>query len=70
MMISFPQGEVKFPTPNLVDLDVGTHLRMMGLELGEYKVKYLFLRRLEGKKDDVLTNDDGFVHIGKTQYEW
>ena len=63
----FPAGEVKFPTPNLVDLDVGTHLRMMGLELGEYKVKYLFLRRLAGKKDDVLTNDDGFVHIGKAQ---
>ena len=34
----FPAGEVKFPTPNLVDLDVGTHLSMMGLVLGEYNV--------------------------------
>ena len=63
----FPAGEVKFPTANLVDLDIGTHLRTMGLTIGEYKVKYLFLRRLAGKKEDVLTNDDGFVHIGKVQ---
>jgi len=63
----FPAGEVKFPTPNLVDLDVGTHLRTMGLTIGDFKVKYLFLRRLAGKKEDVLTNDDGFIHIGKAQ---
>lgn len=63
----FPAGEVKFPTPNLVDLDIGTHLRTMGLTIGEFKVKYLFLRRLAGKKEDVLTNDDGFIHIGKAQ---
>ena len=63
----FPASEVKFPTPNLVDLDIGTHLRTMGLTIGEFKVKYLFLRRLAGKKEDVLTNDDGFVHIGKAQ---
>ncbi len=63
----FPAGEVKFPTPNLVDLDVGTHLRSMGLEIGEYKVKYLFLRRLAGKQEDVLINEDSFIHIGKAQ---
>ena len=63
----FPAGEVKFPTPNLVDLDVGTHLRSMGLEIGEYKVKYLFLRRLAGKHEDVLINEDSFIHIGKAQ---
>ena len=59
------KSEVKFPTPNLVDLDIGTHLRTMGLTIGEFKVKYLFLRRLAGRRD-VLTNDDGFVHIGKS----
>ncbi len=51
----------------VADIDIGTHLRDMGYTEGQYKVKYLFLRRLAGKDQTVFVNDEGFVHANKVQ---
>ena len=63
----FPVSNVDFFDEKTMDIDVGGHLRQMGLEEGIYKVKYLFLRRLAGKNQTVLVNEEGQVHVGKVQ---
>ena len=63
----FPSSEVIFNDKNTLDLDIGTHIRSMGFTEGEYKVKYLFLRRLAGKKETVFVNENGFINMGKVQ---
>ena len=50
-----------------IDLDIGGHLRDMGLTEGTYKVKYLFLKRVAGKEETVFVNDGGQIHVGKVQ---
>ena len=62
-----PTSEVIFNDENTMDLDIGTHVRSMGFNEGEYKVKYLFLRRLAGKKESVFVNENGFINMGKVQ---
>ena len=63
----FPTSEIIFNDENTLDLDIGTHVRTMGFSDGEYKVKYLFLRRLAGKKESVFVNSRGFINMGKVQ---
>ena len=63
----FPTSEVIFNDENTLDLDIGTHVRSMGFNEGKYKVKYLFLRRLAGKKETVFVNENGFINMGKVQ---
>ena len=62
-----PTSEIIFNDENTMDLDIGTHVRSMGFNEGEYKVKYLFLRRLAGKKESVFVNENGFINMGKVQ---
>ena len=51
----------------IVDFDAGKHLRELGYDDGTYKVQYLFLRKTAGEsKKDILLNEDGFIHVGKT----
>ena len=63
----FPVSNVDFFDEKTMDIDVGGHLRQMGLEDGIFKVKYLFLRRVAGKNQTVLVNDEGQVHVGQVQ---
>ena len=58
-------GELLFQDDSTIDLDIGTHLRQLGYKEGRYKVKYLFLRRVAGKKKTVFLNENGFVHNGR-----
>ena len=62
-----PTSEIIFNDENTMDLDIGTHVRSLGFNEGEYKVKYLFLRRLAGKKESVFVNENGFINMGKVQ---
>ena len=63
----FPTSEIIFNDKNTLDLDIGTHVRTMGFSEGKYKVKYLFLRRLAGKKETIFVNENGFINMGKIQ---
>ena len=58
-------GDVLFRNDNTIDLDVGGHIRDLGYDSGEFKVKYLFLRRLAGQKKTIMVNDEGFINMGK-----
>ena len=58
-------GDVLFRNDNTIDLDVGGHVRDLGYDSGEFKVKYLFLRRLAGQKKTIMVNDEGFINMGK-----
>ena len=58
-------GDVIFRDDNTIDLDIGGHVRDLGYDNGEFKVKYLFLRRLAGKKETIMVNDEGFINMGK-----
>ena len=58
-------GDVLFRDDNTIDLDIGGHVRDLGYEDGQFKVKYLFLRRLAGKKETIMVNDEGFINMGK-----
>ena len=58
-------GELLFQDDSTIDLDIGTHLRQLGYKEGRYKVKYLFLRRVAGKKKTVFLNENGYVHNGR-----
>ena len=58
-------GDVIFRDDNTIDLDIGGHVRDLGFDDGEFKVKYLFLRRLAGKKETIMVNDEGFINMGK-----
>ena len=60
-------GDVDIKDERIMDLDIGGHLREMGLTEGTYKVKYLFLKRVAGKEQTVFLNEDGEVHVGKVQ---
>ena len=62
-----PITEFNFETEGVMDVDVGTHVRQAGFDEGSYKVKYLFLRTVAGKEQTLLTDERGFVHVGKAQ---
>ena len=58
-------GEVEFKNGgNFIDINVGQHLRDMGLTEGEYKVVYKFLRRLAGRERTILVDGNGQVWTG------
>jgi len=62
-----PFENFNITTEGTVDFDAGRHLRELGYEDGTYKVQYIFLRKTAGDvKKQVLLNDEGFVHVGKT----
>jgi len=58
-------GDVLFRNDNTIDLDIGGHIRDLGYDSGEFKVKYLFLRRLAGQKKTIMVNDEGYINMGK-----
>ena len=62
----FPAGDL-FLEDRTLDLDIGGHLRQMGIDNGTYKVKYLFLKRVAGKERIVFVNELGEVHVGRVQ---
>ena len=62
----FPAGDL-FLDDRTLDLDIGGHLRQMGIDNGTYKVKYLFLKRVAGKERIVFVNELGEVHVGRVQ---
>ena len=58
-------GEVELENGgNFIDVNVGQHLRDMGLVEGEYKVVYKFLRRLAGRERTILVDGNGQVWTG------
>ena len=61
-------GEVELENGgNFIDINVGQHLRDMGLTEGEYKVVYKFLRRLAGRERTILVDGKGQVWTGNYQ---
>tara|TARA_Y100000004_G_scaffold180821_1_gene225837 strand:+ start:6715 stop:11400 length:4686 start_codon:yes stop_codon:yes gene_type:complete len=60
----FPIGALQFNDDGVL-VDIGTHLREMGLGSGDYKVQYLFLRRIAGSEQDVFVDATGQVWTHK-----
>ena len=61
-------GEVELENGgNFIDVNVGQHLRDMGLVEGEYKVVYKFLRRLAGRERTIFVDGNGQVWTGEYQ---
>ena len=50
---------------NYVDINVGQHLRDMGLRKGEFRVLYKFLRRLAGKTKTTFVDNTNKEITGK-----
>ena len=50
---------------DFVDINIGQHLRNMGLRQGEFRVVYKFLRRLAGKTKTIFVDNSGKEITGK-----
>ena len=50
-----------------IDLNLGQHLRDLGFSNGEYVVEYKFLRKLAGRLQKVLVDDNGIIWSGNIE---